>query len=130
MEENFKIIYEILKKLESSMDIVEFDNSVLSYKALEISKPKWCRIMKMLFDSGYITEVNVWLSYDCSYPQVELIRPEITLKGLEYIYKKILLLCGEDYIKQQRELKKLHRVYKLHFETDTNVGGRVFFYTR
>ena len=60
MDENFKIIYEILKKLESSMDISEFDNSILSYKSLEISKPKWCRIIKMLLDSGYITGVNVW----------------------------------------------------------------------
>lgn len=91
MDGNFKIIYEILKKLESSMDIVELDNSVLSYKALEISKPKWCRIMKMLFDSGYITGVNVWLSYDCSYPQVELIRPEITLKGLEYLQENSIM---------------------------------------
>lgn len=91
MDDNFKIIYEILKKLESSMDILEFNNSVLSYKALEISKPKWCRIMKMLFDSGYISGVSVWVSYDCSYPQVELIRPEITLKGLEYLQENSIM---------------------------------------
>ena len=40
MDENFKIIYEILKKLEKGMDVSEFDNSVLSYTSLEISKPK------------------------------------------------------------------------------------------
>ena len=91
MDENFKIIYEILKKLENSMDISEFDNSILSYKSLEISKPKWCIIIKMLFDSGYITGVNVWESYDCSYPQVELTRPEITLKGLEYLRENSIM---------------------------------------
>ena len=91
MDENFKIIYEILKKLENSMDISEFDNSILSYKSLEISKPKWCRIIKMLFDSGYITGVNVWESYDWSYPQVELTRPEITLKGLEYLRENSIM---------------------------------------
>lgn len=91
MDENFKIIYEILKKLENSMDISEFDNSILSYKSLEISKPKWCRIIKMLFDSGYITGVNVWESHDCSYPQVELTRPEITLKGLEYLRENSIM---------------------------------------
>lgn len=91
MDENFKIIYEILKKLENSMDISEFDNSILSYKSLEISKPKWCRIIKMLFDSGYITGVNVWEPYDCSYPQVELTRPEITLKGLEYLRENSIM---------------------------------------
>ena len=45
----------------------------------------------MLFDSGYITGVNVWESYDCSYPQVELTRPEITLKGLEYLRENSIM---------------------------------------
>lgn len=91
MDENLKIIYEILKKLESGMDIPKFDKSVLSYSSLEISKPKWCRIMKMLYDSGYITGINVWMSYDCTYPQVELTRPEITLKGLEYLQENSIM---------------------------------------
>lgn len=91
MDENFKIIYEILKKLEKGMDLPEFDSSVLSHNSLEISKPKWCRIMKMLYDSGYITGVSVWLSYDCSYPKVELTRPEITLKGLEYLQENSIM---------------------------------------
>ena len=56
MDENFKIIYEILKKLENSMDISEFDNSILSYKSLEISKPKWCRIC-LLYTSDAADEL-------------------------------------------------------------------------
>ena len=75
MEENFKIIYEILNKLESGMDLPEFDKSTISYNSLEISESKWCRIIEMLTDSGYITGVHLWMSYDCTCPQVELARP-------------------------------------------------------
>ncbi len=33
----------------------------------------------------------MWESYDCSYPQVELTRPEITLKGLEYLRENSIM---------------------------------------
>lgn len=43
------------------------------------------RIIKMLVDSGYITGVQVYQSMECDYPRVSVIRPEITLKGMEYL---------------------------------------------
>ncbi len=85
MDDVFKIIYRILITLKKAMDLEEFDKSAISCESLEISKPKWSRIIMMLCDSGYITGVEIWNSYESSYPQVCLTRPEITLKGLEYL---------------------------------------------
>lgn len=83
--DNFKIIYKILKILESAMSLEEFDKSLISAESLGLSLPLWSKIMKMLVDNNYITGIKVWNSFDCDYPRVAVIRPEITLKGLEYL---------------------------------------------
>ncbi len=83
--DNFKIIYKILKILESAMSLEEFDKSLISAEKLNLSIPLWSRIIKMLVDNGYVTGIEVWNSFDCQYPRVSVIRPEITLKGLEYL---------------------------------------------
>lgn len=83
--DNFKIIYKILKILEKAMDLEEFDKSSLSKESLEMSEARWCRIMAILKSEGYITGVQVWQAMECEHPRVALTRPEITLKGLEYL---------------------------------------------
>lgn len=83
--DNFKIIYKILKILENAMSLEEFDKSLISAEKLNLSIPLWSRIIKMLVDNGYVTGIEVWNSFDCDYPRVSVIRPEITLKGLEYL---------------------------------------------
>lgn len=83
--DNFKIIYKILKILENAMSLEEFDKSLISAEKLNLSIPLWSRIIKMLVDNGYVTGIEVWNSFDCDYPRVSAIRPEITLKGLEYL---------------------------------------------
>lgn len=57
--DNFKLIYKILRILEKSMDVEELDNSTLSAESLGITQPRWCRLMKILADSGYINGINV-----------------------------------------------------------------------
>nr|DAZ13236.1 MAG TPA: YjcQ protein [Caudoviricetes sp.] len=83
--DNFKIIYKILKILEKSMDLEEFDHASISKERLELTEARWCRIMALLASEGYITGVEVWNSMNCNYPRVCLTRPEITIKGLEYL---------------------------------------------
>lgn len=83
--DNFKAIYNILKILERSMDLEEFDNASVSKERLGLTEPRWSRIMAMLAAEGYIKGIEVWNSMDCSYPRVALTRPEITIKGLEYL---------------------------------------------
>ena len=89
--DNFKIIYSILKSLEKSMDAEEFDKSRLSNESLKLSEPRWSRIMAMLAANEYVTGIEVWHSIDCDYPRVCITRPEITLKGLEYLSENSLM---------------------------------------
>ena len=83
--DNFKIIYRVLKILEKAMELEEFDKNLISAESLNITFPLWCRLMKMMVDSGYVTGIDIRNTFDCNYPKATLIRPEITLKGLEYL---------------------------------------------
>ena len=83
--DNFKYIYRILKLLEKSMDLEEFDPELIGYKELDIIKPRWSRIVSMLKEQEYIQGIDIWYSLAQDYPRVKLARPEITLKGLEYL---------------------------------------------
>lgn len=67
------------------MDLEEFDKESISRERLEISEARWCRIMAMLVNDGYVTGIKTWEAMDCGYPRVAIARPEITIKGLEYL---------------------------------------------
>lgn len=73
--DSFKIIYRILRILERSMDLEEFDKENISHERLGISEARWCRLMAMLVAGGYTTGIEVWNSMDQSYPRVALTRP-------------------------------------------------------
>ena len=53
--QDFRIIYRILKILQQSMDLEEFDCNNLSAERLGLSEPKWSRLMTMLLKAGYIS---------------------------------------------------------------------------
>lgn len=89
--EEFSVIYKILKILKDTMDLEEFDNELLSPEELRLSVPKWSRIMVLMVHEGCVTGVEVWNSMSCRYPRVSLVRPEITLKGLEYLEQNGLM---------------------------------------
>lgn len=89
--DDFRLIYKILRILQKSMDYEEFDRETISAERLELSLPKWSRIMAMLLNEGYIEGGQTWNALDCGYPRVALTRPEITLKGLEYLEENTLM---------------------------------------
>lgn len=89
--QDFRIIYNILRILQRSMDLEEFDKDSLSPERLGLSVPKWSRIMAMLIKERYISGAETWDAADCGYPRVALTRPEITLKGLEYLETNSLM---------------------------------------
>lgn len=97
--DNFKIIYKILKILEKSMDTEEFDKTSIAKERFNLTEPKWCRIMALLVSEGYVTGIQVWNSMDCAYPRVALVRPEITLKGLEYLEENAFMKKAADMAK-------------------------------
>ena len=98
--EQFKQIYRILSILHKAMDLEEWDSKLLSPEALGISLPMWSRLMAMLLKEGYITGGEVWESFDVSYPKVKLSRPEITLKGLEYLEENSLMKKAGEMLKE------------------------------
>lgn len=81
------------------MDLEEFDKSNISAEALDLSVPKWSRIMAMLLNEGYISGGETWNAMDCGYPRVALTRPELTLKGLEYLEENSLMRKAADLAK-------------------------------
>lgn len=89
--EDFRIIYKILRILQKAMDLEEFDSEKLSAEALGLTVPKWSRLMAMLLKEGYISGGQTWNTMDCGYPKVALTRPELTMKGLEYLEENGLM---------------------------------------
>lgn len=89
--EDFRIIYKILRILQKAMDLEEFDSEELSTEALGLTVPKWSRLMAMLLKEGYISGGQTWNTMDCGYPKVALTRPELTMKGLEYLEENGLM---------------------------------------
>ncbi|MGN0243861.1 MAG: YjcQ family protein [Lachnospiraceae bacterium] len=81
---NFTLIYRILKYLEAAMDYEEFDFNRISAEALGITEERWCRLMEMLSDDGYVKGIRITRSVD-GFVQVSRSDPRITLKGLEYL---------------------------------------------
>lgn len=73
------------------MDLEEFDMELIGYKELDISKLRWSRIVSMLKEQEYIQGIDVWYSLDQDYPRVKLVRPEITLNGLEYLNENSMM---------------------------------------
>ena len=59
--DDFRLIYKILRILQKSMDCEEIDADILSPERLELSVPKWSRIMAMLLKEGYITGGETWI---------------------------------------------------------------------
>lgn len=97
--DDFRIIYKILRIFQRSMDLEEFDKSNISAEALGLSVPKWSRIMAMLLNEDYISGGETWNAMDCGYPRVALTRPELTLKGLEYLEENSLMRKAADLAK-------------------------------
>lgn len=101
--DNFKIIYKILKIIEKSMDLEEFDRNSISRERLELSEPRYNRIMALLVKEGYLTGIEVWNAMDCNYPRICIVRPEITIKGLEYLEDNTFMKKEADIAKGIKE---------------------------
>ena len=88
--DNFKVIYKILKYLESAMDYSEPDYEPISAAALGLTEERWRLLMKMLTKNGYIDGV-VLKQYMRARITVIRFNPEITLRGLEYLHENSMM---------------------------------------
>lgn len=90
--DNFKIIYKILKHLETQLDCEYTDISTITHEQLGITKERWEQLLIMLIHEGYITGVIAGKRVcDSKYYIIEPIHPVITLSGLEYLYESTMM---------------------------------------
>lgn len=100
--DNFKIIYRILRTLEQSMDLEEFDKSLISAEALGISENRWRALMEMLLEEGYVKGA---VAVKSIYSTGIKIGPDfgITLKGLEYLNENSFMKKAANFAKGIKE---------------------------
>ncbi len=101
--DNFNVIYKILKRLEKAMDYDEFDIEQISAENLGINKNRWCKIMEMLVQSGYIQGFNIkyGLNNNVIITKDNL---RITLRGLEYLSENSLMKRAANIAKGVKEI--------------------------
>lgn len=103
--DNFKIIYKILKYLETAMDYDEVDTSRLSAEALNVSENRRIGILEMLVKEGYVDGVGVTRSVDGNV-LLSMDAPRITLKGLEYLQENSIMAKAARTAKGIAEIMK------------------------
>lgn len=98
--DNFKTIYRILKHLEKMMDCEYTDISAISHERLGITKERWEQLLILLQKEGYIDGIITSKTLSDDKPHiVKPIKPNITLKGLEYLAENSTLKKAENLLK-------------------------------
>lgn len=103
--DNFKIIYKILQELEKNMGNEDFAVQSISPEQLKISFEKWEQLLILMQEEGYIK--GLVLSNDLSkmYRHIaEPIKPQITIKGLEYLANNSTLAKAKELLKMAGEI--------------------------
>ena len=83
--------FEVFSQQETASVVMSGCILILAFGSIAWQNISLGRIIAMLVNEGYITGVEVWNSFDRGYPKVALSRPEITIKGLEYLEQNSLM---------------------------------------
>lgn len=103
--DNFKIIYKILRKLEKNMGNESFNLESISAEKLKVSFEKWEQLLVLLQDDGYIKGLVVPKDTESIYRHIiEPIKPQITIKGLEYLASNSMMAKAKDMLKMAGEI--------------------------
>ena len=109
--EAFKAMYRILRFLEAAMRVEEFPKEQFAGEVFRVSDEYFNSILKMLVDDGYVRGV-VFISV-LGRPQyfVKLARPEITIKGLEFLQENSLMKKAANIARGVADVAIPERVY-------------------
>ena len=103
--DNFRVIYKILKYLESSMDCGEIDPEAFSAARLKVSEERIEQLLIMMQDEGYIRDLVVVKTLGDNKRHIaEPICPSITIRGLEYLQENSLMKKAANAAKGIREM--------------------------
>ena len=84
--DDFRSIYTILKHLRETMDYEDPDMTPIQPEQLRITPERWEKLMIMLEKNGCVEGLQMYQTLSASQPRLVLpARPQITLKGLEYL---------------------------------------------
>lgn len=105
--DDFKVIYRILRYLQASMEVDEFDQEALSPSRLKVSQVHIDSLLIMMQDAGYITGVRTQQTLSDSRPHIiHPCIPRITIKGLEYLEENSMMHKAGNLIKGISEIIK------------------------
>lgn len=88
--DNIRIIYRILKTLETSMDAEEFDRRSIAADTLHVSEQRLLSLLRMLVEAGLIEGIYIDVDAAGNF-MVSESRPRLTLTGLEYLNENSLM---------------------------------------
>lgn len=102
---NFKIIYKILKELENNMGNENFNVRVISAEKLGVPFEKWEQLLILMQDDGYIKGLVLSSGIEEMYRHIaEPIKPQITIKGLEYLESNSFMAKAKEALKMAGEI--------------------------
>lgn len=103
--DNFKIIYKILRELEKNMGNEDFNIEIISAGKLKIPFDKWEQILILMQDEGYIKGLILSKDLEQMYRHIaEPIKPQITIKGLEYLADNSFMAKAKEALKMAGEI--------------------------
>ena len=77
-----------------------FDYSLISADAMKISYNQWEQLLIMMFEEGYIKGIVIGKAItDKFYHIAEPIKPEITIKGMEYLESNSFMTKAKEMLK-------------------------------
>jgi hypothetical protein len=91
MPKDFKIIYKILRRLESALDNEELLKEDFSAEALGVSEECRRNLFSMLYEGMYIRGLKYTRSSDGDFILFDTRYVRITLKGLQYLYENSMM---------------------------------------
>jgi hypothetical protein len=103
--DNFKAIYKILHELEKNMGNEDFSVQSISAEKLKIPYNKWEQLLILMQDDGYIKGLVLSETTEDMYRHItEPIKPQITIKGLEYLSENSFMAKAKEMLKMAGEI--------------------------
>lgn len=103
--DNFKIMYKILRELEKNMGNEDFNMGIISAEKMKISFEKWEQLLILMQDEGYIKGLVLSKDLEQTYRHItEPIKPQITIKGLEYLTNNSTIAKAKEMLKMAGEI--------------------------
>lgn len=103
--DNFKIIYKILRELEKNMGDEGFCIETVSAEKMKISFEKWEQLLILMQEEGYIKGLVLSSDTTSMYRHIaEPIKPQITIKGLEYLADNSMMAKAKEALRMAGEI--------------------------